>query len=323
MDRRNSLYLTPKQSYGTDDREESQFSNNINQRPLEMKFNNNSHNSPRLDWNKFSNNAHPTLLALKNAFKEDHTSLDSMTQNHLPSENLPNNAFEHRNTNETQGLYNNLTFQDLKIKKLDQRRTLIPRPNTPPVNAAQNRTFNNEFPTTKTSFIPALDESFLNGTNNVHNSTNISTILADEAAPVRAIDDDHIGMPYHSQGNIFQASSGSGGNNWNRMNVLMLLGLLTAVIISKALRYLQLFLNLLLNQFIQLRSALVGTTSIWNLLYGDANSPLTFIAKWLMVPFVVFLNLLYYSMTILHLTNSFLLSAVPTGLVDFVYKLYQ
>lgn len=107
------------------------------------------------------------------------------------------------------------------------------------------------------------------------------------------------------------------------MNFIMLIGLFTGILVSKALQYLQLYLYWFLHQIWQLRNSLLGTTSIWEFLNLDDSSHFNRHTKLMLIPLIVLCSFLYALVSILYFTVRFLLTKAPIGLINFTHKLYN
>lgn len=108
-----------------------------------------------------------------------------------------------------------------------------------------------------------------------------------------------------------------------QINFITLLGFVLGVLITKVLEYLQICLNLLLQQVLKIRNDLMGCNSLWTFLNFDDTQRLQMRFKLFLLPVIFICSLIYSSIYILHFLVQFLLSTAPEGLFKFMQNMHK
>ncbi|XP_037937485.1 uncharacterized protein LOC119671060 [Teleopsis dalmanni] len=106
-------------------------------------------------------------------------------------------------------------------------------------------------------------------------------------------------------------------------NIVMLLGLITGLFVSKFLQYLEMYFRWFQVQIEQLRLAVLGRQTIWQLCNFDDESNYSARTKIVMLPIALLFGLVYGFFFIMHWVIRFMRTQAPSGLVKFINKLQR
>uniref|UniRef100_A0A1A9X478 Uncharacterized protein n=1 Tax=Glossina brevipalpis TaxID=37001 RepID=A0A1A9X478_9MUSC len=248
----------------------------------------------RIDINRPS--FFPNIAAIRTLFKEERKSFP--TSDVL---NETNTILTRRKSITEQNMDESETdIDNALVQQKNKRRTINPN------SVSFQYSFGNDSARSKTSSVQSFQETYLDKSS--LNRTSSSQILRESANISTFENDKDVLVPYEP-------------NNFNNLNVIMLMGLFVGLLISKALQYLQLYFRWFLYQIAQLRNALLGTTSIWEFVNLDDNKRFRARTKLLLIPIIAACSLMYGLISVLHFVTRFLLTVAPNTLTNFVQKL--
>uniref|UniRef100_A0A1A9VM75 Uncharacterized protein n=1 Tax=Glossina austeni TaxID=7395 RepID=A0A1A9VM75_GLOAU len=240
----------------------------------------------------------PNIAAMRNVFKEERKTIP-------PNDSLnePQMLTKRKGVTEKK-MDENETGIDILTKQKERRRTINP-------NSFRN-TFNNDSARSKASSAQSIEESFLE--KDTFNGIGSTQILGESAniSPFEDNDTFSLDLDYIKE-----------PNSVSNLNLIMLVGLFAGLLISKALQYLQLYFGWFVYQILQLRTALLGSMTVWEFLNLEDNKRFRVRTKLLLMPVIGACSLIYGLASLLQFTTRFLLTAAPNSLTNFVQKLHD
>lgn len=192
---------------------------------------------------------------------------------------------------------------------------------------------NSESPRSKTSSMQSIHETLLE--KNIYNSLSYANEFSTQLAELESdsfLSSRNKGMPFDLAAAAARdveedvVESGPIGVNEPhedppKLNVIMLLGLFVGLLVSKSLKYIELYLGWFMAQVDHMRNMFLGSTSIWDFLNLDDTTRFKVRTKLLLMPFIGVCGILYAVVFMLHFSAHFLLMTAPNALTKLVRKL--